>query len=158
MLFLYNHNAIIINAYYKISTIRMISFFLARKKKEIIERNFSSYKKQTFVNRFRNDFGNPFLPPPWFKGFWQANIRVNLCWTWKLLPSSGTKICEFKYTYTHTIIYMFIYIYIYVYKCNLTKYVTLSDWTEKLSRTSAESYLASVIKASIKTFKNWLRG
>lgn len=44
----------------------------------------------TLVNRFKNDFGRPFLPPPWFKGFWQANIFVSL-FTWNALFSAGIK-------------------------------------------------------------------
>lgn len=43
----------------------------------------------TWVNLLRKERGSPFLPPPWFRGFWQANNLVFSCWMWKVLPSSG---------------------------------------------------------------------
>ena len=43
----------------------------------------------TLVNRFRNDFGKPFLPPPSWTGFCAANT-LNDAGHRNVSPSSGT--------------------------------------------------------------------
>ena len=43
----------------------------------------------TLVKRFRNDFGNPFLPPPCAAGFCAANT-LKVGGHLNVLPSSGT--------------------------------------------------------------------
>ena len=52
---------------------------------------FSMGSTCTRVNRLRNDFGNPFLPPPSCTGFCAAKTR-NVGGHRKVSPSSGTKI------------------------------------------------------------------
>ena len=52
---------------------------------------FSMGSTCTRVNRFRNDFGNPFLPPPSCTGFCAAKTR-NVGGHRNVSPSSGTKI------------------------------------------------------------------
>ena len=42
----------------------------------------------TLENLFRNDLGSPFLPLPWYCGFWQANNLVPV-FTWNVISSSG---------------------------------------------------------------------
>lgn len=43
----------------------------------------------TWVNLFNSDRGSPFLPPPWWSGFWQANRWVSVL-TWNDRFNSGT--------------------------------------------------------------------